>query len=360
MFKTRHAVPGASPATLTPVDPDGASQPVLKVTEYNLTAIEERVVASVAELPEPLDDGKVRWLEMNGLGDLEALRALGEKFGLHPLALEDVWHLGQRPKVEAYGDCLFIVLQMIYRDQELRLCGEQVSFFLGKNFLITIQEEPDHDVFDAVRARLRTGSGRHLRQSGADYLNYALIDAIIDQFFPVLEVLGSSLEEIEDDLLEDPRASCIATIHEHRRTLTQLRRFVWPQRDVINALLHDDTGHIQDGTKVYLRDCYDHTIRTMDMIETYRDVATGLMELYLSAVGMRTNEIMRVLTVISSIFIPLTFVAGVYGMNFDFADGKKPFNMPELHHPWGYLACLLLMAAIAVGQLLFFRRKKWL
>lgn len=360
MFKKRYAQPGTAPATLTPLPPGEASKPVIRFTEYDVDHLVERKVESVAELPTHFpDDERVRWIEMNGLGDVEELRALGEKYNLHPLSLEDALHVGQRPKMEPYDQHLFIVAQMIYRDGARDLCGEQVSFFLCRNLLVTVQEEAEIDTFEPVRERLRGGRG-FIRKLKADYLAYALLDSIVDHCFPALEDLGESLEALEDELLEKPQTGCIQTLHNHRRTLMQLRRFVWPERDVLSALMHDESGLIAQPTKVFLRDCYDHTVQIMDLIESYRDVAAGLIELYLSSVSMRTNEIMRVLTVISAVFIPLTFVAGVYGMNFDNDDGKMPWNMPELHQPWGYAACLLTMALIAIGQIIFFRRKKWL
>lgn len=360
MFK-RYSIPGSSPATLVPLVTGPGVPPELRLTEYSPDFVEERVVGSVAELPDLPSAGRMRWIEMNGLGDVEALRALGQKYGLHPLTLEDTLNTGQRPKMEPYENHLFIVAQMVYRDKELQLCGEQVSMFLGDGFLITIQEEPHMDVFTPVRERLKSGRG-FIRKLGTDYLAYALLDSIIDHVFPVLEAIGDSIEELEDGILEEPTQQCPQKLHEYKRMLMQLRRFVWPERDVISSLLHDDSGLISKQTKVYLRDCYDHTVQIMDLIESYRDVVAGLMEMYLSMVGMRTNEVMRVLTVISAIFIPLTFLAGVYGMNFAAeADGKKlPWNMPELYSPYGYIGCLLLMAGIAVAQLIFFRRKGWL
>jgi magnesium transporter len=357
MFKLHYPAPGSAPATLTRLGEAVFAPAVFHVIEYNLEQVVEHRVETVADLP-TANDGRIRWIDMNGLGNLEALQALGEKYGLHPLALEDVLHTGQRPKQEPYDNHLFIVAQMITSGAKESLAGEQVSIFLLHNLLITIQEEPLHDCFEPVRQRIRVGRG-NIRKMKADYLAYALLDSIVDHFFPVLEELGESVEAIEDELMNSPNPACVRSLHEHRRTLMQLRRFVWPQRDVASALLHDESGLIQPETKVFLRDCYDHTVQIMDLVESYRDLTSGLLEIYLSSVSMRTNEIMRVLTVISSIFIPLTFVAGVYGMNFDFAGGQMPLNMPELHQPWGYLSCLLVMLGIAVFQLLFFRRKKW-
>jgi len=358
MFKKHYAAPGSAPATLATLkSPHQAEKPTIRLMEYEPAGVVEKQIASAADLPPFTADGKIRWLDIEGLGDTALFQALGEKYALHPLALEDALHVGQRPKMEPYENHLFVVAQMVYRDQKLRMCGEQVSMFVCRNFLITIQEEIGTDVFDPVRDRIRAGRG-YIRKLGADYLCYALLDAIIDHCFPILEDLGEALEEIEDEVLERPQTSCIAKLHAHKRTLTQLRRFVWPERDVCNALLHDESGIVSPQTKIFLRDAYDHTVQIMDLIESYRDVVTGLTEMYLSSVGMRTNEIMRVLTVLSAIFIPLTFVAGLYGMNFDREDGW--WNMPELHQPWGYLACLALMAVITVGQIIFFKRKKWL
>ena len=331
--------------------------------EYDGNGFEERTVTSVDELPLPADDGKIRWIEMNGIGDVEALRALGQKYGLHPLALEDVLNIGQRPKAEVFDEQIFLVAQMIHIEEEPHeLIGEQVSIFVQKNFLISIQEDDVHDVFEPVRIRIRAGGG-FIRKMKADYLAYALLDSIMDHVFPVLEDIGEAIEELEDVVLTNPGRSTVGEIHGLRRVLMQIRRFVWPERDVVASLLHSDCPTIRPETKVFLRDLYDHSIQIMDLVESYRDVTTSLFEMYLSAVGLRTNEIMRLLTVISAIFIPLTFIVGLYGMNFQTqtADGQPaPTNMPELHWRYGYVAVLIVMALIAGGQLYFFKKKKWL
>lgn len=363
MFMKRHGPPGSSPATLTPHLVDGqARSPVIRIIEYDKDRLEEREDVGISGLGRDFDPRKVTWINIDGLGDIEALRFLGERFNLHPLALEDVLNTGQRPKIEVCADYVFICAQMVYQDKERTVCGEQVSLFLGKNFLISVQEEGDYDVFDPVRERIRSGRG-FIRRSRADYLCYALLDSIIDHYYPVLEDLGESIEELEDQLLEKPSRETVFRLHEHRRQLTQLRRFVWPLRDVINSALHDSTGFISSPVKVFLRDCYDHTVQLMDLVESHKELTAALMELYHSSVGLRTNEIMRVLTVITSIFIPLTFIVGVYGMNFaaETADGRKlPFNMPELYQPYGYVGVVALMLLIAVVQLILFRKMKWL
>lgn len=349
MFKKRYSRPGSPPATL--VSPPAAAKPVMRFVEYDANSAVEHVATSVDDLPAPTDDGKVRWVEVNGLGDVEVLRALGVKYGIHPLALEDVLNLGQRPKIEAYERHLFIIAQMLYHDEEYCLCGEQVSLFVGPNLLISIQEDSKKDVFDPVRERIRSGGG-NVRKSKADYLAYALLDAIMDHCFPVLEEIGESLEELEDSILSRHGAEDVGAIHNFKRTLVQLRRMVWPERDVVSSLLHSESTIIRPETKVFLRDLYDHTVQIIDLIENYRDLTTSLNEMHLSSVNLRTSEVMRVLTVMSSIFIPLTFLAGLYGMNF--------VNMPELRQPWGYFACLGLMATVALSLVLFFKRRNWL
>ncbi len=363
MFTKRHGPPGSSPATLTPHLVDGMGRkPVIQIIEYDRDHLEEREIVDLGELAGQFDNRKVTWINIDGLGDVEALTILGERFNLHPLALEDVLNTGQRPKIEQTSDYLFIVAQMVYQDNSRTICGEQVSLFLGKNFLITVQEEAEYDVFDPVRHRIRSGRGS-IRKSKADYLAYALLDSIIDHYYPVLEEIGGAIEELEDDLLEKPSREMVVTLHEYKRSLTQLRRFVWPLRDVVNGLLHDPSGFIASPTKVFLRDCYDHTVQLMDLVESYKELSAGLMELYHSSVGLRTNEVMRVLTVITSIFIPLTFIVGVYGMNFapESPSGEKlPLNMPELYQPHGYIGLMAVMALIAVVQLCIFKKMKWL
>lgn len=363
MFTKRHSPPGSPPATLLPHLVDGKGRkPAIQVIEYDKDHFEARDIVDVAELAEHLDNRKVTWINIDGLGDVEALKILGLKFNLHPLALEDVLNTGQRPKVEQAPDYVFIVAQMVYHDREKTICGEQVSMFLGRNFLITVQEEGDFDVFNPVRERIRAGGGL-ARRSKVDYLAYALLDSIIDHYYPVLEEIGGAIEELEDDLLQRPSREMVVTLHEYKRSLTQLRRFVWPLRDVVNGLLHDSSGFVGTPTKVYLRDCYDHTVQLMDLVESYKELTSGLMELYHSSVGLRTNEVMRVLTVITSIFIPLTFIVGVYGMNFapEGSNGEKlPFNMPELYQPHGYVGVMGVMATIAIVQLILFKKMKWL
>lgn len=347
--------PLPAPARVSP------APPVLRYTLFDREQLKHEAPRSVSEIPAAVPGGPVLWVELNGLADTAMLQALGERFGLHPLALEDVLNLGQRPKVEPYENHLFIVVQMLSVNGTEAPAREQIALFLGPGFLISIEEDPLTDTFQPIHERLRSGRGL-IRRLGPDYLTYALIDAVVDRQFPVLEALGDALDDLDTELVRHPSRQHVHRLLECKRTLVHLRRFVWPGREVVNALLHDESGLVQRETKVYLRDCYDHTVQIMDLIESYRDVAAGNMEMYLSSVALRTNEIMRVLTVVSSIFIPLTFLAGVWGMNFQAEKSGEPlpWNMPELRHPYGYPLCLLFMLAIALVQLAYFRKKKWL
>lgn len=350
MFTSRYHQPGAAPATLVPRGE--ARLPKITLIQYNSEVYEKREVESLEDLFSACDAHKgVSWINIDGLGDVEMVQKLGEHFGLHPLALEDVFQSPQRPKVEEYDTHFFVVCQMVYLSDAQELQFEQLSLFFGTKFLITVQEEPDLDVFSSLRARLKAGRG-FARTRGHDYLAYAIIDSVVDNFFPILEPLGESIETLEDDLLDNPSRELIIRLHDLRRSLLHLRRNVWPMRDVVSLLTRDESGIVGKETKVFLRDCYDHTIQIMEVIESYRDLAASLMDIYLSSVGIRTNEVMRVLTVVSTIFIPLTFIVGVYGMNFHF--------MPELDWKYGYFACWGGMLLLSAGMLAVFRRNKWL
>ena len=351
MLKRRQIIPGQAPGQLT-LSPGATNEPpVITLIEYGPDCLEERRGVDCDELLHHLNNDLVTWINIDGLGDLTLLRTLGERFNLHPLALEDVLDTNQRPKVEQYDDYLFIVAHQLFLGKDNDLAAEQVSMFLGKTFLITLQEEGEFDVFEPVRARIRSGKGR-IRRAGSDYLAYALLDSIIDHYYPALESIGTEIDAIEDELIESPLRRPVGSLHEHKRTLTQIRRMVWPLRDVTNLLLHEEPGLIRPETKIFLRDCYDHSVQLMDLVESYRDVLSGLTEVHISSIGLRTNEIMRVLTVISSIFIPLTFIAGVYGMNFS--------HMPELSESYGYPICLAVMLIVAIAQLLYFKKRHWL
>lgn len=354
-FDDFYDVPGNMPGTLI-IEPD-AKPPVLVLIDYN-EAKATRVPLATPEACTPyLDTESVSWVDVQGLGSEDILKRLGRVFDLHPLVLEDLVNVPQRPKVEDYEDQLVIISRMVMpKERATGFYSEQVSFVLGKHYLLTVQEEPEHDCFEQVRARIRSSKGT-IRKQGADYLAYAILDSIIDGFFPVLEDYGEEIEELEDEVIANPTRQTLEKIYRVRRQLLALRRAIWPQRDAINSLIRDGSELISDDVRVYLRDCYDHTIQVLDMVETYRELTSGLMDVYLSAVGNRMNEIMKLLTVISSIFIPLTFIAGVYGMNFN--TEVSPLNMPELNWYWGYPLCLAFMAVIAAGLIFFFWRRGW-
>lgn len=299
----------------------------------------------------------VSWIDVLGLGNLATWETLSGIFNLHPLLVEDVVNVPQRPKVEHYQDQLLIIAVMVVLNAELTgFSKEQVSLVLGKNYLLTVQEEPEEDCFHGVRQRI-DGDRGIIRKQGADYLAYSLLDAIVDGFFPVLEYYGELIEDLEEEVMIRPDRATLQKIYKIRRELLTLRRAIWPQRDAINSLIRDGSELISHEVQIYLRDCYDHTIQVMDMVETYRELATGLMDVYLSAVSNKMNEIMKLLTVVSAIFIPLTFIAGVYGMNFNHE--KSPLNMPELNWYWGYPACLALMLTTAAGLVFFFWKRGW-
>ncbi|MBW4446369.1 MAG: magnesium/cobalt transporter CorA [Spirirestis rafaelensis WJT71-NPBG6] len=342
--------PGDMPGTLI-VDAD-APPPIIFLIDYNQTKVTRKQLNTPEECTPYLDRESVSWVDVQGLGSADILHRLGKVFDLHPLVLEDVVNVPERPKIEDYDDQLVIISRMVVPKE--RVCGfysEQVSLVLGKHYLLTVQEEPEHDCLEGVRSRIQKGKGL-IRSSGADYLAYALLDAIIDGFFPVLELYGDRIEELEEEVIIKPTPKTLQKIYKIKRELLQLRRAIWPQRDAINSLIREGNDLISEEVRIYLRDCYDHAVQVMDMVETYRELASGLMDVYLSAVSNRMNEVMKLLTVVSAIFIPLTFIAGVYGMNFEY--------MPELKWHWGYWVCWAVMIAIALGLIFFFWRKGWL
>jgi magnesium transporter len=349
--RKRYQSPGTQPGTLT-AHAEAQGVPVrIRAVVYDPGRCEEREIApaEISSIAPP--EGGVLWIDVEGLSDPSAVRAIGDRFGFHPLAQEDVLNVPQRPKVEWYGDHLLVVLREVRYPEP----PEQVSFFLGERLVVSFQERPG-DCFNPVRDRLRQGKGR-IRSEGADFLLYSLCDAVLDAFFPTLEKLGDAVEEMEERVLVSPVPETFVAIRRLKRELLSVRHAVWPARDALNLLLIEEHALIRPGTKVFLRDCYDHTIQLMDMVETFREMASGLVDEYMSAVSNRMNEIMKVLTVIATLFIPLTFIVGLYGMNFD--TKASPWNMPELTWAYGYPAVLLVMSCVTGGMLYYFRRKKW-
>ncbi len=347
--------PGSMPGTLK-IESD-ASPPIIVLIDYNQANATRLQVETPEAIAPYLDTQSVSWVDVQGLGSEDILQRLGRVFHLHPLVLEDVVNVPQRPKVEDYEDQLVIVTRMVMLKQNTQgFISEQVSFILGKYYLLTVQEEPAYDSFGPVRQRIRAHKGI-IRQQGPDYLAYALLDALIDGFFPVLEAYGERIEALEDEVVENPTRQTLAKIHQVRRELLSLRRSIWPQRDAINTLIRDGCELISRNVQVYLRDCYDHIIQLLDIVETYRELASSLMDVYLSSVSNKMNEVMKTLTVISTIFIPLTFVAGVYGMNFN--PDASPLNMPELNWYWGYPASLIFMGMVGLAMVYYFWRRGW-
>jgi magnesium transporter len=348
----RRSEPGAAPGTLIP--PADAPHPRIDVFRFSAQECEEIEDFDPQDLRELRGRAGVKWVNVSGLGDTKSISAVAEVFGLHQLAVEDVFNLHQRPKIEEFDDHLFIIVRMV--DQSFSGDTEQVSIFLGEDFVVSVQEKLG-DCFDPVRARIRDRSSR-LRTHGADYLAYALIDSVIDHYFPFLEVLGDRLELIEDVVVANPRRQSVSALHDLKRQLLSLRHAVWPSRELLSALSRQRHNLMSPSTLVYLRDCYDHTVQLMDLIETYREIASGLMDVYMSSVSARLGEVMKVLTVIATIFMPLSFIASLYGMNFD--RSVSPWNMPELGWPLGYPLALALMLICVVVMLAYFRINGWL
>jgi magnesium transporter len=343
---------GAAPGTL--VAPPDAQPPAIDCMAYSDAEYVEEAGADIETVRELRSKYPVTWVNLTGLADTSVLVRVAELFGLHQLALEDVLDVHQRPKVEEYDNYLFIVLRMA-GDADTGE-SEQVSIFLGENYVLSIQQRSG-DCFDAVRERIRRGKGL-LRGRRSDYLCYTLIDAIVDAYFPVLEHVGERIESLENAVITRAEPGSIESVHDMKRSLLVLRRAVWPHREMLSALAREEHALLRHETRVYLRDCYDHTIQLMDILETYRETASALVDVYISSVSAKLNEIMKVLTIIATVFMPLGFIASLYGMNFDRT--ASAWNMPELGWRFGYLFSLGLMAGCVVFLLYYFRRRGWL
>ncbi|MBL8880562.1 MAG: magnesium/cobalt transporter CorA [Phycisphaerales bacterium] len=328
---------------------------IVNVFGFGPTGCHEEKIDDPARIAVLRDAWPLIWVDVEGLADSSKLKSIAEMFGLHALAMEDVINRHQRAKLEEYEDHDFIIARMASSTDSAQT--EQIGIFLGKNFVVTFQEGHPGDSLQEVRARLRQNRGV-ARIAGADHLAYSILDAIIDAFFPLLESYGDQLENIEDEILRRPTASAVSELHQVKRELLTLRRTMWSQREVVHSMLRETSPFVSNEARVFLRDVYDHSVRIIELVETFRELASDLMELYLSSVSNRLNDVMRVLTVISTIFIPLTFIVGVYGMNFD--TDVSAWNMPELHWPFGYVGVWIVMLAIAGGLTLYFRRKGWL
>ncbi len=344
---------GASPGSVIYVG-GGKPHPVaISCIRFGPERFNEITLASVvaSDFRSPPEEQLVTWIDVDGVHDTTILEQFGKALDLHPLVLEDIVNTSQRPKLEDFDTYIFVALKMITYDRRQRtVSSEHVSLILGENYVLSFQEDPG-DVFEPVRNRIRTGKGR-IRRSGADYLFYALLDAVVDYYFEVLEQLGDDIEDLEQEVVERATVATLREVHNFKREMILLRRSVWPVREAVNGLVRDESNLVSDATRLFLRDLYDHTIQVIDTVETFRDILSGLLDVYLSSISNRMNEIMKVLTIMSSIFIPLTFIVGVYGMNFKY--------MPELEWSFGYPSVWIVMLLSALGLLGLFRKKGWL
>ncbi|WP_264696313.1 magnesium/cobalt transporter CorA [Candidatus Nitrosacidococcus sp. I8] len=325
------------------------------MTHYTKSHLKMQEFSEVSECQGKILESENVWVHIQDLADYKTLLHLAALFNIHPLAVEDIFKKEQRPKIEPYEEQLFIVLGLpTIEDNTLKI--RRVGLFLGKNYLISFCDGVNNP-FTTLQKKLHKKNNT-IQAHSIDYLFYTLVDSVIDQGFPLLESKGEEVENLEEILLFQPTRTELTHIHRLKRELLHLRRIFWPQREVVNALLHMESDLIRSDTQIYLRDCYDHSIQLMELLETYRDMAGNMLDLYLSSISNHTNEIMRVLTIISTIFIPLTFIVGVYGMNFE-SNNHNPWAMPELRWHYGYPIVWLVMISIVIGLLVFFKKRKW-
>lgn len=347
----RSSKAGLPPGTLVHVGEKKVESIRITFIDYDKQNFDEKQVTNIEECLKLKDTSTVSWINIDGLHDTELLEKLGKEFGLHPLVLEDILSTGQRPKFEEYEKHIFLVLKMLSFNEENQSAeAEQVSLILGPNYVISFQERIG-DVFEQIRERIRNAKGR-IRKMGPDYLAYALIDAIVDNYFIILERLGEKIESMEEEVIGEPTENTVRQIHSLKREMILLRKSIWPLRELIGGLQKSESSLIKETTDIYMRDVYDHTIQIIDTIESFRDMVSGLLDIYLSSLSNKMNAVMKVLTIIATLFIPLTFVAGIYGMNFKY--------MPELEWRWSYPIVWIIMIAVAVVMVCYFKRKKWL
>ena len=350
-MRKRSKRPGLPPGTLVYVGDNKHVKSSIKIFDYNADSITETDIKNPDELATCLADNTVSWINITGLNDLELIEKIGNIFEIHPLVMEDIVNTDHRPKFEEYDEYYYSIVKMLTWDEKnAEMNSEQVSFILGKNYLITFQEI-EGDVFDSIRERLRKNKGR-VRREDSDYLCYALMDSIVDNYFTVLENIAEDTEQLEDTLLKNADSSVLQRIHQLKRQLIFMRKSVWPLREILNNIDRLESDLVKSSSKLFFRDVYDHTIQIIDTVENLRDIVTGMLDIYLSTISNRMNEVMKVLTIIATIFIPLTFLAGIYGMNFQY--------MPELAWKFGYPMALGAMGLVGIIMLVFFRRKKWL
>jgi len=348
---------GAPPGTLLHVGEQHLDEIQIVIYDYDKEHFDEINISEIKEAKSFLENPSKTWIKICGLHDIEKLQSIWSFFDLHPLIQEDIVNTTQRPKVEEYENNIFFVLRMLsFTEQDKQLESEQISIVLGENYLLSFQEK-DHNYFAPVIKRLQSTHSR-LRKHGPDYLAYALIDTVVDYYFKMLQILGEQIEIVEEELMEDPDRETFRKIHSLRREIIFFRKTVWPLRDTVNSTIRDESPFISENTNIFLRDVYDHIVQTIDGVENFREMVMGMHDMYMSQISNKMNEVMKVLTIIATIFIPLTFIAGIYGMNFN--PSASPYNMPELEWYWGYPAVMAIMFVIAIIMLVFFRKKEWL
>lgn len=341
---------GLPPGSLM-VLPNGKETGVtISLIDFNEAQVIEKHNISPTECKEFIETPTVTWIQVSGVSDPKMIETLGTEFQLHPLILEDIISCGQRSKIDSYKEHLFIVMQLLSYSDTGKLQEDQVSIVLGKNLVISFAEKHD-DIFRPIKDRVHKSNSR-IRKMGADYLVYAILDIIVDNYFVILEKIDHQLEDLEEELIKEPGPQALLKIQQAKRNITLLRKSVWPTREVINQFQHVESPLVTHSIRVYLKDVYDHAIQAIDTIEGFRDIVSGMLDIYISHINLRMNEVMKMLTVVATLFVPLTFIASIYGMNFDY--------MPELHHEWGYPIVLCAMLAIALFMLVHFRRKKWI
>lgn len=351
LFRKKVKKPGMSPGTIG-YSGEAPSEPIcLRLIHYNASEMTPHTFENIDDMLTYKDKPGVKWFNIDGLYNAETLHKIQNAFGIHPLAMEDISNTDQRPKIDDYEDHIFVVVKMVYYSAEHEeVLAEQISFVLGKDYVFSFQEKRG-DVFSSVRERLRGSASGNLRKNGPDYLLYALLDAIVDHYFLVLEKISESLEELDDEVTEGPTQKTLAEANALKKEIVYLRKIAWPLREIFNSLTRSESKLIKKGTLAFLRDVYDHTTQILETIEIFREMVSSIFEMYQSSQGNRMNQVMKVLTVIATIFMPPTFIAGIYGMNFDY--------MPELHNKYGYFVALFLMISSMTGMLVYFRKKGW-
>lgn len=349
LIKKRSKTIGLPPGSMIHVGEKKSDEIKITIIDYDEKNFEELEVKNVEECFPFKDKPSVTWINIDGISKTDIIENIGKNYGIHSLVSEDIVNTGQRPKFEDYDNYIYVVLKMLHQPKD-EIFAEQVSIILGKNYVISFQETSG-DVFKAIRERIRNGKGR-IRRMGSDYLAYSLIDSIVDNYYIVLEILGDKLEEIEDNVVNNPVPDTLKIIHGIKRDLIFLKKSIWPLREVISNLNRAESSIIKKSTNIFVRDLYDHTIQVIDTIETFRDMNSGMLDIYMSSVSNKMNEVMKVLTIFAAIFIPLTFIAGIYGMNFQY--------MPELGWYWGYFTVVGIMAIVGFTLLFYFKIKKWI